>query len=81
MVYGFLDRRGLITPVTKFCEERRMGKNLTDAFSAYCRSSLAARFELSREGDTITSLVLRMTEDDVEKLWKRFILDLKDTLV
>lgn len=54
---------------------------LKEAFNAYVRASYSDSFDMRQDGDTITSLVLRMTVLDVENMWNRFVLDLRDTLI
>lgn len=63
-----------------FCEQRKITKTIESAFSAYCKTDYAQRFEM-REGETIQRIVANMTTEQVEHAWLCFVSELKDLLV
>lgn len=70
-----------MTPIAQFCENKGIKGKIREAFNAYVRASFADRYEIYQEGDTVSSLISKMTQEDVANLWSRFILDLRDTLI
>jgi hypothetical protein len=69
------------TPISEFCEKRMMNQKIEEAFAMYCRASFANSYAINKDGDTINSLILRMTDQDVENMWEGFVLDFRNTLV
>ena len=69
------------TPISVFCEKRMMNKKIEEAFAMYCKASFADSYNVKEDGDTINSLILRMTEQDVENMWNGFVLDFRDALI
>lgn len=68
-----------MTSIQKFCENRKIPRPLESAFTAYCKTSYAVKFDL-REGDTVSKIVSTLTDGQVLDAWNCFILDLKDVL-
>lgn len=66
--------------IQKFCEERKITKTIQDAFEAYCRSAYAERFDLLGSGDTVKSIINKLTIKQVEDAWRSFVLDFKKSL-
>jgi hypothetical protein len=58
-----------------------MNKKIEEAFAMYCRVSFAEAYEIKQDGETVYSLILRMTNQDVENMWSGFVLDFRDALV
>lgn len=68
-----------MTSIQKFCETRKIPRPLESAFTAYCKTGYAVKFDL-REGDTVSKIVSTLTDEQVLDAWNCFILDLKDVL-
>jgi hypothetical protein len=69
-----------MNPIKEFCEKRKITKTIESAFSAYCKTDYAQRFDL-KEGDTIARIVANMTAGQVEHAWLCFVSELKELLV
>lgn len=69
----------LMYEVFNFCEERKTGKKIQDAFVAYCKSSVSESYQL-KSNETVTGLLMKFTREEVENLWNKFVLDLRDVL-
>lgn len=66
--------------IQQFCEKRKISHPIESAFTAYCKTAYALRFEL-KEGDTISKIISNLTDEQVLDAWNRFILDLKDSIL
>lgn len=66
--------------IREFCEERKLTKQIEDAFIVYCRSTYAQRFQL-RDGQTVQMLVNNLNREKVEEAWGLFIGEMKQFLV
>lgn len=69
-----------MTPISQFCHDRGISKNIKDAFETYCRSTYATRFAMNDKGDTIKLIVSKMTMGQVEDAWQDFVRELKQNL-
>lgn len=58
-----------------FCERRMISKSLESAFTSYCKTNYAQRFDM-KEGDTIQRIVSNMNEEQVEEAWLGFVSEL-----
>lgn len=68
-----------ITAIEEFCEKRRITKTIQDAFVAYCRSTYALKFQM-KDGDTIKSVVDRMTAEQVSDAWMSFVSEFRELI-
>lgn len=67
------------TTIKEFCSERKVTKQIEDAFIMYCRSTYAQRFLLAN-GDTVQSLVSKLNRAQVEEAWSEFVSEMKGYL-
>ena len=70
----------LTSPISRFCEKRKIDGRMKDAFSAWIPSTYADKFRLSSSGETVHLILGRMSDDDLEDAWKDFTKDLKKYL-
>lgn len=68
-----------MSAISDFCEKRGISPALEEAFTMYCRSLYAGKFSLGN-GDTVKSIVSKMTEDQVLEAWVEFVKDLKSVI-
>ena len=62
-----------------FCTKRKLSRKLEDAFTSYCKAYIRETFYVNN-GQTTTSLLFALNDDELEKLWQEFVLDLKHLL-
>lgn len=67
----------MISPISEFCNKRKIPSHIKDAFSAYCRSIYADKFALLKDSDTAYLLISRLTQDQLEDAWLGFTKELK----
>ena len=67
------------TNIKEFCSERKLSKQIEDAFIMYCRSTYAQRFELS-DGMTVQMLVNNLDKEKVEEAWHLFVSEMKNLI-
>ena len=65
--------------IQEFCEKNKISRRIESAFTSYCRTTYALRFEL-REGDTVARVIATMNEEQVKQAWNSFVTELKDVL-
>ena len=65
--------------IRDFCQKRKTGKKIQDAFIAYCKASVSDYYQI-RDGETVTGLLMKFNEGEIEKLWNKFVIDLKKLL-
>lgn len=65
------------SPISEFCEQRKIPNHIKDAFSAYCRSVYADKFAFLKDSDTAHLLISRLTQDQLEDAWIGFTNELK----
>ena len=68
------------TPVTEFCEERCVPKKIETLFSVFCRVTLAEKFMMNKDGDTIRIMLDKLTQGQIEGLWVKFVIELKGVI-
>lgn len=66
--------------IRQFCEKRNISKNIEDAFVTYCRSLYATRFELKPSGDTLTGILKKLNDREIERLWMDFVCEFQQIL-
>lgn len=69
-----------MSELSRFCEERKLNRQMEDAFVMYCRSAYASKYAL-KNGETVKGIVDKLTRQEVESLWQNFVLDLRSTLI
>ena len=60
-----------MTVVQEFCKKKKASRKVEDAFVAYCRSLVREYYNIYN-GETTTGLVMRFTDDDLERVWQEF---------
>ena len=60
--------------IHEFCKERLIPKKIEEAFQSYCKASLSEYFDI-RASDTLSKIILRLNEGQVEDLWVKFVSD------
>lgn len=65
--------------IRDFCKKRLLNKKLTDAFTAYCKASISDYYQIGN-GQTVTGILMSFTEEEVEKMWGGFVLELRSVL-
>jgi len=65
--------------IRDFCKKRKLGKKLEDAFVAYCKASVGDYFSI-KSNETVTGLLVKFTDKEIENLWNKFVLDLRDSI-
>ena len=63
-----------------FCKARLLPKHLEDMFTMYLRSIYAKKFDINQRGDTIKFILSKITDEEVEKIWLDFVIELGKTL-
>ncbi len=65
--------------IDRFCEERKIPRKIRDAFVAYCKGYI---HELSNipSNNTVTGLLMKLTQKELEERWQEFVLELRNTL-
>ena len=66
--------------IREFCKKRKTGRKIEDAFVAYCKASVSDYFNII-SGATATGLLAKFTEQEIDELWGKFIVDLKATIL
>lgn len=56
-----------------------ISKGIEEAFIAYCKTYLAETYGI-RMSDTLSLVGDKITRKEVEDLWNKFILDMRDAL-
>jgi hypothetical protein len=69
-----------MSELSRFCEERKLTKEMADAFVMYCRSAYSSQYAL-KNGETVKGIVDKLTRDEVLSLWQNFVVDFKNTLL
>ncbi len=69
----------LMHTIREFCEKRKCNKRITDAFVSYCRSSISDYYQIG-DGKTVTGILMSFTEEEIEKMWGEFVLELRSVL-
>jgi len=65
--------------ISEFCKKRKIPKKIEDAFTAYCKASVGDYFSI-KSGETVTGLLMKFTDKEIENCWNKFILDLRNTI-
>lgn len=65
--------------IDHFCNKRKTGKKIRDAFTAYCKASISDYYQI-KSGETVTGLLMKFTEEEIADLWDRFVIDLKKSI-
>lgn len=68
------------SPITNFCENKGIPRNMRDAFGAYVRTTYANRFDVAGDTDTIRLLVNRLSDEQMEQAWNEFVSDMRKAL-
>lgn len=68
------------SPITLFCEGRKIPENMMRAFSAYTNYVLADKYGMRSDQDTVKIMMGRLTNEQVEQIWIEFVNDFKQTL-
>jgi len=64
--------------ILEFCEKRKIPDKIRNAFVEYCKSHIRGTYNLG--GKTVTELLSKFTQKELEKLWLMFVRDLRDLL-
>lgn len=62
--------------IIDFCEKKGVKTNMQEAFQAYLRSKYAQEFYLNN-GETVKLVVSKMSEDELQVAWEKFVGDFK----
>ena len=65
--------------INEFCRQRKIPKKIRDAFAAYSKSYIAEYYKFNN-GKTSIDLLINLDDKEVEEIWGRFVLELKDLL-
>ncbi len=65
--------------IKEFCEKRRIPKKIQDAFIAYCKASVSDYYQI-KSNETVTGLLVKFNEEEIESLWNKFVIDLRDSI-
>lgn len=69
------------SPIRAFCDERKIKDDLRNAFTSYCRTKYAKQYDLlSIEGDTVHSIIMGMTQSQVQEAWQEYVRDMSSYL-
>jgi hypothetical protein len=68
-----------VNAIREFCEQRKITKTIESAFTSYCKTDYAQRFDL-KEGDTIQRIITNMDEKQVLDAWGCFVSEFRDVL-
>ena len=66
--------------IREFCVKKGLSKKIEDAFYAYCKASLSEYFDI-RSGDTLSKLIAKLKNEQIEEMWESFGKDLKAVFV
>lgn len=66
--------------ISEFCEKKNIPDNMRSAFKAYARTVYADRFLLRGDTDTLTLMINRLTDDQLESLWRDFLSEIRKML-
>lgn len=64
------------SPLTEFCDRRGIDGNIKQAFSAYLRSVYSKRYLLGNDGETVHLMISKMSEEQLEQMWREFVSEL-----
>lgn len=65
--------------IEEFCDKRKITKAVEAAFVTYCRSTYAQKFQM-KDGETIKSVVEKMTSEQVSDAWMSFVSEFRELL-
>jgi hypothetical protein len=65
--------------IREFCKKKLIPKKIEFAFHAYCKASLSDYFDI-RSSDTLAKIMMKLSEEQVNELWIKFVNDLKELL-
>lgn len=68
-----------MNPVRDFCRERMLSKGLEEAFVQYCKTYLAETYGI-RMFDTLSLVGDKINRKEIDDLWNRFIMDMRNAL-
>lgn len=68
------------SPLTIFCEERKIDNRTKDAFGMWIRSTYADKFRVARDGETAHLILNRLSQEDLLDAWQDFVKHLKQYL-
>lgn len=57
----------------KFCMERKMTQAMEEAFVIFCRTGYAEDFNIKKEGETIKGIIEKLTREEVELAWQKYV--------
>lgn len=66
--------------LSEFCENKNVPVNLRNAFKAYAKTVYADRYLLRGDTDTLTIMINRLTEEQIEAVWKEFLSEMSKVL-
>lgn len=69
-----------MNPVRNFCRVRGVPQGIEEAFIAYCKNYLKDAYGISMK-DTLSLVGDKITDKEVQDLWNRFILDMRDAIL
>jgi hypothetical protein len=61
--------------IRQFCLKRGIPDRIRDSFIAYCKSSIGDYFNI-QSGETVTGILARLREDEIEEFWKKYVNEL-----
>jgi len=65
--------------IHEFCENRKITYTIEQAFITYVKVVLSS-FLAIHQGETLNKIVDNLTNEKVEDMWLKFVLDFKETL-
>jgi hypothetical protein len=66
-------------PIQEFCDKRMVNPTTKEAFIVYVKASYSSSYAV-KDGDTLTMMIGNMTQEKVEDMWIRFVMDFREIL-
>jgi hypothetical protein len=65
-----------LNAVQEFCRKKNASLKLEKAFTEYCKQSVREYYSFYN-GDTTTTIVMRFNDEEIERMWNKFLSELK----